>query len=259
MDADESSQDRGSLLILTYHSLDASGSVISVRPELFAEQMACLDRMGYQGVSLAAALGELRERGRWPQHKVVLTFDDGYSNLHQHAQPALARHGFSATVYLVTDHVGRRNDWGLAPRALGEQNILAWEQVNELSQSGWEIGAHTRSHPDLRVLPRPEVEREIVSSRDAIEDRLGRPVESFAYPFGYLSDAAIFVVERNFRTACTTELRHASLEALHLLPRIDAYYLSEMKRFEQLLNGRLHSYLALRRFGRRVRTALLDW
>ncbi len=100
-----------------------------------------------------------------PQHKVVLTFDDGYSNLHQHAQPALARHGFSATVYLVTDHVGRRNDWGLAPRALGEQNILAWEQVNELSQSGWEIGAHTRSHPDLRVLPRPEVEREIVSSR----------------------------------------------------------------------------------------------
>lgn len=252
------SPERGSIPILMYHSLDESGAIISTHPDVFAEQMACLDQNGYRGVSLGAAVSELRRTSRWPERQVGITFDDGYENLHRLARPVLARYAFTATAYLVTDHVGGRNDWGPLPPRFGEHDMLSWGQVGDLSQDGWEIGAHTRSHPDLRTMSTEEVEREVENSRRAIEDRLGLKVESFAYPFGYLSESAISIVERHFQSACTTELALASSHSLHLLPRVDAYYLHRIDVFRRLVTGKLGVYLALRRAGRSVRAAIFD-
>jgi len=243
--------------ILMYHSLDPSGSVVSVHPETFEAQMKCLEGMGRRGVTLREAVRHYRNRGRWPESAVALTFDDGYENIHRYAMPVLAERGFSATVFLVTGHVGSRNDWAEPPSGLGIQPMLTWSQARDLAESGWDIGAHTRTHPDLRTLPTDSVEREIVESRTDIEEALGQRVESFAYPFGRSTDVAASIVAREFGAACTTELRCASAEDLHRLPRIEMFYIRDLGRLRRLVAGKLDGYLTLRRWGRFLRDALL--
>src|SRR5262249_48127013 len=162
----------------TYHSLDTSGSVLSVAPQRFAEQMAHLAHLGFQGMSLHEAVAYRAAHGTWPQRGVVLTFDDGYANCYEAALPVLKQHGFTATVFLVSGHVDGCNDWAPPLALLGTQLMLTWEQVAALAKAGLEVGAHTVTHRDLQRLTATEVEGEIIAARDDIANRLGTPVES---------------------------------------------------------------------------------
>src|SRR5205807_1812179 len=100
---------------------------------------------------------------------VLLTFDDGYKDLVQYAFPILERHGFGATVYIVTSHLGATNIWdqqtGSAPHEL-----MNLEEVQIWSQRGIEFGSHTCSHPDLVSLGADEVDRELLSSSKTLGD-----------------------------------------------------------------------------------------
>ena len=242
------------LAILTYHSLDDSGSVISVTPRVFADQMACLADEGVYGVTLRDAVAYRDLHGSWPAHRVVLAFDDGYANFADVALPILQRHAFRATVFLVTRHVGGHNDWAPPPAGVGTQPLLAWAQAIELTAAGLEIGAHTRTHRDLRRLDAAAARDEISGARQDIEDRVGVAVESFAYPFGHR--AWTDLVAREYHAGCTTELRRAGHHALHELPRIDMFYIRTPRRLVQLVRGRLDGWLSVRRWGRAVRQAL---
>ncbi|MFI5397025.1 MAG: polysaccharide deacetylase family protein [Candidatus Binatia bacterium] len=241
------------IAILTYHSLDASGSVVSVTPNVFAGQMASIAELGYRGIALRDAVTHREAHGSWPDTSVVLTFDDGYRNFCEHGLPVLVRNGFTATLFLASGHVGGENDWADPPPLLGKLPLLSWNQARDLSAAGIEIGAHSKRHPDLRQLSPLEVEREIVGSRDEIANRIGSPVETFAYPFGCVGNAARQIVRRTFRAACTTVLRRAAGEPLHELPRVDMYYIRSRVSVEKLLNGQLDPYLTTRRWGRLIR------
>ncbi len=246
----------GALPILTYHSLDTSGSVVSVAPRVFADHMACLADLGVKGMTLRAAVACRHRTGSWPAGSVVLTFDDGYANLYGFGLPVLAQRGFTATVFLVTRHVGGRNDWAPLPAGLGTHAMLSWQQVAELSAAGMEIGVHTRTHPDLRRLCTPAVEEEIVAARREVEERLHQRVESFAYPFGSVSRAAQAIAQREFRAACTTVLKRAEAEPEHELPRVDAYYIQSTGALQRLVHGQLDRYLTLRRWARAAHRGL---
>jgi peptidoglycan/xylan/chitin deacetylase (PgdA/CDA1 family) len=241
--------------ILTYHSIDTSGSVISTPPRTFAEQMELLAAEGFRGVTLREAVAHRRRHGDWPARSVALTFDDGYANFTDSALPALAAHGFTATVFVISGHAGGQNAWVTPPARPGRRAMLSWEQLRALAAAAIEIGAHTRSHKDLRQLPDAELRREIIESRNELADQLGERVESFAYPFGAVSPAAASVVQAEFTAACTTVLRRATTEPLHLLPRIDMYYVRGPRALWRLVTGRLDPYLAIRRWGRALRAA----
>ncbi len=243
--------------ILTYHSLDTSGSVVSVAPEDFASQMACIAESGHRGIALREAVAHREAKGNWPSRSVVLTFDDGFRNFYDAAMPVLAQHGFTATVFIVSDYMGRRNDWEIPPAGLGSRDILTWPQAVELSANGIEIGSHTRTHPDLRRLSGTEAQQEIAGSRIEIEDHLGRQVQSFAYPFGETNPVSREYVKKEFQAACTTVLQRANGEPLHNLPRIDMYYMRTQRMLQRLLNGKLDRYLTVRSLGRIVRRALV--
>jgi peptidoglycan/xylan/chitin deacetylase (PgdA/CDA1 family) len=245
------------LSILTYHSIDTSGSVVSVAPDDFARQMNSIAESGYRGIALREAVSHREAYGTWPRHRVVLTFDDGFRNFYETAMPVLARHGFTATVFVVTDYMGRRNDWETPPAGLGSQDILTWQQAVELSSNGIEIGSHTRTHPDLRRLSETEIWHELAGSRLEIEDHVGQPVRSFAYPFGETNHVSQEYVKKEFQAACTTVLQRVNGEPLHNLPRIDIYYMRTQRMLRQLLSGNLDRYLTLRALGRIVRRALV--
>jgi peptidoglycan/xylan/chitin deacetylase (PgdA/CDA1 family) len=57
-----------------------------------------------------------------------------------------------------------------------------------MHRGGIHFGSHTATHPILSRVDRAQARREIVESKQRIEEQLGVPVEGFAYPNGTRAD-----------------------------------------------------------------------
>jgi peptidoglycan/xylan/chitin deacetylase (PgdA/CDA1 family) len=239
--------------ILTYHSIDESGSPISISEAVFRSQIAWLAKGHVKVVSLEALM-----RMPTSANAVALTFDDGFVNFGDIAAPLLADHGLPSTLFVVTDAAGRTNRWNGRPgRGVPELPLLNWESLQRLTDHGVELGAHTRTHPDLTRAPKEQLQGEIVGSGDRIHVETGRAPTAFAYPYGAISDAAVGIVASRFAWGCTTEMRSVGAnEARALLPRLDMYYLREAGQLERWGTIRFRCHLSLRASARRVRRGL---
>ena len=176
----------GRIPILMYHSVaDEDESAlqpyywIATAPAQFLAQMTWLHQQGYRTTSLAAAVQLLQAGKDTVEKTVVITFDDGYRNFCQHAFPALERFGFTATMFLPTASIGDR------PVVFNRRECMTWAEVRELQQRGISFGSHTVTHPQLHGLPPDRIREEILRSRQTIEDKTGRAVDSFAYPYAF--------------------------------------------------------------------------
>lgn len=237
----------GSIAILTYHSLDDSGSVLSIPPLVFAEQMHILSELDVRVVSLDEAGDALRDR--WPSERLaVITFDDGFRNIYEYGFPILQRYGFPATVFLVTDYCGKVNAWPSQPVSVEHRPLLRWEEVREMSAAGIAFGSHTCTHPDLRTVTPQGLEEELVASKKILEDTLGRSVELFAYPYGTYNETVKRLAQTHFALACATMLDFAGAESdLFALERLDMYYLRRPAVFRRLFSREVNVYIRLRR------------
>ncbi len=242
---------RDSLPILTYHALDGADSPVSTHPALFAETLARLVEAGFVGVDLS----EWIARGRPAVNRgFAVTFDDGLRSILPGIE-VLERLGIPSTVFLVTDHVGRENDWPGQPSWVPRAATLDWSEVAELSRRGVAFGSHSRTHRRLDRAPIESVERELRGSSDAIEARLGKPCRLFAYPYG-ASTRAVRGRSRLFDAAFgTRQALASSRDDVFNLPRIDAFYLSSRRVLDRLVEGRLGPWLAGREAMRSARRA----
>jgi peptidoglycan/xylan/chitin deacetylase (PgdA/CDA1 family) len=203
--------------ILAYHSLDYSGSAISLRPELFAQHMDALASSGTPVVPLSAV--------RSTPGSVALTFDDGYRSLLEHAIPVLAKHRFPATVFVVSRYCGKNNDWPTQPPGIPVLPLMDWADLREIARQGIALGAHTATHPRLTGIEEARAAAELRDGRREIEDRTSAAVDTFAYPYGDSNARVRELAAREFRLACGTRLDYVSPASdLFELPRIDAYY-----------------------------------
>jgi peptidoglycan/xylan/chitin deacetylase (PgdA/CDA1 family) len=205
--ANTTGQGNATAAALLYHNVGAHrpGTYfgLSVTPRVFERQMAALARHGYTGISGSdwthAQAGE-----PLPPKPVILTFDDGYRDLAQYAFPILEKHGFRATVFVVTDLIGRDDEWlrcdGKSPQAL-----LTADEIRYWAARGIEFGAHSCSHADLTKLSPAALDHEVVGSRRALEALLGKPVRCFAYPYGFYNDEVVTAVRREFDVAFLVE------------------------------------------------------
>lgn len=179
---------RSGTTILGYHAFGAGGERPSryvVPARRFARQLWWLERAGYNVVTFGEYL-ELRAGHRLPPPRtVVVTIDDGYVDTAAVAGPILRRFGFRATVFLVSAPADRRNPPG--DRALAGRPMLGVEDARRLPGETFEIGSHTRTHPDLTTLSPAEARREIRDSKAELERGLGVSIAGFAYPFGACS------------------------------------------------------------------------
>ena len=245
--------------ILTYHSLDESGAVISVAPRDFETHMRSLAARGFAGVSLSELLDGWDGLSKLPARPVALTFDDGFANLREHAAPLLSELGFRATIFAISGRCGQMNDWPDQASGTPRLPLLSWEELAQMTATGFEVAAHTVTHRRLTEIPPAEAEREIMESKAMIEDRLGLAVETFAYPFGLFSGRHCRTARQHFRGAVSVKLGRASpMDDRHQLPRLDVYYLRRPALFQLLETPAGRAYLALRAVGRSVRAGLLD-
>lgn len=172
--------------ILMYHSIHETPNQsirrLSVDPKTFAEQLRYLRSEGFTGLTFGELCTRRRDGMPLPKRPVVLTFDDGYADFVETAVPLLVGYGFPATVFVTT---GWLDDAG--PRAAGPapDRMMSWAQLAELPAAGVEIGAHTHGHPELDQIGGSRLRAELFDPKHLLEDRLGHPIRSLAYPYGY--------------------------------------------------------------------------
>lgn len=240
--------------ILTYHSIDDSGSPISVSPAVFRDHCAFLA----SGRVRVVALTDLLQGDDVTGDTVAITFDDGFVNTGSAAWPHLASHGLPATVFVVPGHVGGFNDWGGRQAAnVPHLPLMSWDGLGRLTREGATLGAHTTSHANLATLDDHAIAAELDSCVTTLRERTGVTPSTFAYPYGGTSRAAAAAVREQFDIGVTTELRLVGRdEDPALLPRLDMYYFRAPGALESWGEPGFFARLWTRRIGRQVRAWL---
>jgi peptidoglycan/xylan/chitin deacetylase (PgdA/CDA1 family) len=188
---------------------------------------------------------------------VAITFDDGYANLEDHALPVLKELGFSATIFAVTAHAGRTNDWPSQPAGVPRLPLLSLSRLRACVDEGFEVGLHTATHPPLDAVSPDKARAEVCDAKRTLEDALGGPVKTFAYPYGLIGSESDRLVREHFRAACGVVLGEAQPTGdRHRLPRIDMYYFRPRWVSEWYGTGRGRLYRFARSAGRGLRAAL---
>lgn len=241
------------LTILKYHSIDNSGSSVSISPVLFSQHLRYLKDKHFSVMTLSQGLKLLT--GHEPlDKKVVLTFDDGYENFHSRAFPLLSQYHFPATVFLVARYVGRESSWEQKNK-IPAQRLMNWSQAEKLSHSGIEFGSKSLTHRDLTRISIDEVREEVGESRTLIEEHVGKGVHIFAYPFGLYNATVREMVRKYYDAAVGTNLAEATdKEDLYDLSRVDVHYIAH--HFELLGKAIATPYLAIRNTVRQIRDSL---
>jgi peptidoglycan/xylan/chitin deacetylase (PgdA/CDA1 family) len=212
------------LPILTYHHVGSPKPnvypLLTVSPYRFERQIRWLARHGYSSISTNDWVAWLTERRPIPGKSVLITFDDGYEDLIQYALPVLSRYGLKGVVYVVTDLLGKVNEWDQRA-GWGELRLMTQDQIIESAAKGIEFGSHTRSHPDLRTLSHNELEDELFGSADDLRKILGIAPTSFAYPYGHFNRTVSEFAALVYITSVTVvEGICSQNDDLNLMPRI---------------------------------------
>jgi peptidoglycan/xylan/chitin deacetylase (PgdA/CDA1 family) len=229
-----------------FHAIDHHHDVLGLLPTVFENLMQNLESHHMQGLTLST-LSEAMQTQDNQARFCALTFDDGYASIFENAMPLMEKYQHKATVFLT---VGADGDL----MEMSGRQMLNWEQIRELHQMGYEIGAHTETHPDLRQISDAQLIKEIINPKKIIEDKLGDAVTTFAYPFGYYDKRSAEMVSEHYDYAVTTELRYAKMTDEHnLLPRLETYYLRP-KVCQSLMGSEyLPAYMAMRALPRALR------
>ena len=236
------------LLVLCYHALsDRWNAALSTTPGRFAAQLELLEHRGYRGVTFTEAV-----TGPPGGKAVAVTFDDAFRSVIRLAEPILARLGWRATVFVPTDFAGteRPMSWPGIDHWGGEFETelmpMSWDELGQLAARGWEIGSHTCSHPRLTQLGDEALDDELRRSKAACAERLGRPCESVAYPYG---DHDLRVAEAarraGYRAGGTLPKRLRARDPLRW-PRVGVYHVDDLRRFKAKVSPLVRRLRALR-------------
>ena len=124
--------------VLEYHMIDEAPAeeekVYAVPPEEFRAQLDYLQQEGYTAITMLDYAKARKGKFDLPAKPIVLTFDDGYEDNYTTMLPILEEHGMKATVYMVTNDIGR-------------PEYLSWNQLRDMQDRGIEIGSHTAKSP----------------------------------------------------------------------------------------------------------------
>jgi peptidoglycan/xylan/chitin deacetylase (PgdA/CDA1 family) len=230
--------------VLMYHGINSvlrSGHPYfetNTSPSIFARHMQHLHDGGYTPIKLSTAIGMI-DSGTCPQRAVVITFDDGFRDFYTHAIPILQEYRFPATMFIVSSFMESRT------ARFDHRDFMSWGEIREIESYGIEIGSHTVSHPHLHSLHRQDIEKELKDSKGAIEDKLGRPIGSFSYPYAFPEQDGAFLRQlRQYMEAAgydhgvTTVLGSASrLSDRYFLPRLPANEYDDYRLFQAKLDG----------------------
>lgn len=175
-----------SVSILGYHDVrERGGSPMLIAGSKFRQQMQAIKDSQIPVIPLADVMAWKRGEKNIPPESIVITFDDGWEGVYEHAYPVLKEFGFPFTVYLYKKYVN-----------IGGRS-MTWDQVSDMMRNGCEIGSHSVSHESLKKKPKAGMSdadyqawvlAELKDSREFLEQNLKIKITSFAYPYGVFDD-----------------------------------------------------------------------
>lgn len=195
------------LTIIGWHRVDDDSEGLSTGFDDFCRHLDVLAGWGAVVLPLEQAVAGLAS-GTLPERAVALTFDDGYASVVERAWPELRDRGLPATLFAVTDYLAgdQRFAWDLGEPEHDRHRLARAEDLVAAVADGLDIGSHTVTHPWLPRLGPERLRRELVESRATLEQLLGRPVTSLAYPTGGWDPAVrAAAADAGYRVAITVD------------------------------------------------------
>ncbi|MDX6199799.1 MAG: hypothetical protein QOJ79_2950 [Actinomycetota bacterium] len=178
----------GAAVVLTHHAVDdvdpsCDPRLLVASPAHLEEQIRLLHKRGY----LFRTAADLLDRGPLRRRQAVLTFDDGFASWVTVVLPLLRQLGVVASFYVCPGLYGQQHEHvvGAAGRHMSEDDVVT------LHAAGMDIGSHTCSHPDLRLLDDDRLGDELLTSRRRVESLTGQPCRTFAYPYGLYDERVV--------------------------------------------------------------------
>lgn len=226
---------------LCYHGVSPTWpSSLAVTPDRLRDQVAWFLRRGYEPVTV-------RDAARTPAsgRRVVITFDDALRSVYDLALPVLEELGAVATVYAPSKYLadGTPMAWPEVAQHLETEHAAELEgmtiaQLQEVARKGWEVGSHTITHPWLPQLDDAALAHELSASKAQLEELLGLPIETLAYPFGAHDErVAAATAAAGYAAAVTLPdrvpawPRSPDAGQRMVLPRVGIYHLDDERRF----------------------------
>lgn len=179
----------------------------AIRPADFIVHMETLARKGYCAVTADALVQWLEGGQSLPKGAFVLTFDDGFRGVREHALPVLEKLSWPFTVFLVSDLIGSRDEWTHAENPSGvTYPLLNEDEIRDMLQRNVNFHSHTRSHADLPTLDDTSLADQLAGPRLTLSKLVGHDVPYIAYPFGHL-DGRVEAATRaaGYRAAFSTQ------------------------------------------------------
>ena len=179
--------------VLMYHRVGAAHNAwesrYAIAPDDFAAQMRHLHDSSYRAVGIEALVDWLEGGPPLPERAIVVTFDDGFRGVREHALPVLERLGWPFTVFLVSDLIGQEDTWTRSANpAHVSYPLLDADEIADMQRRGVSFHSHTRSHASLPQLDDAALTEQLLGSRERLADLLGHDVAYLAYPYGHLDD-----------------------------------------------------------------------
>jgi peptidoglycan/xylan/chitin deacetylase (PgdA/CDA1 family) len=189
-------------LVLCYHAVSPDWEHrLAIEPDLLLRQVRALSRF----------------------RQVQVTFDDAFRSAAA-VFPDLERLGVPVQIFVCTRYALVGAPLTIPELAGDDPEQLAtmnWDELREQGARGIAIGSHAVSHPHLTTLSEDDLRRELNESKEEIEERLGRPCDDLAYPYGE-HDQRVRAAARAAGYRRAYALRGSRSDA-YAAPRLDLY------------------------------------
>lgn len=241
-DTDKNSNSR--IPVLMYHRIGTAANdwerKYCVAPDRFAAQMRTLKDRGMRPCGIDDFVAWLCGRKILGDKTFLLTFDDGFYGVYEHAMPVLSEFDWPATVFMVSALIGKRDLWSEKENPSGHTYpLLDREHIEEMRKHGFSFHSHSRTHADLTKMTDPALKDELCGARMELENLLGTAVPYLAYPYGRYDERVLAVAREAGYSAAF------SVQPGFNRPGIDPYRIRRLDVFGTDTPARLSRKIAL--------------
>jgi len=197
-DLDKAGQDTGvKIPILMYHNIgepaEEKDRPYFVSAGRLKKQMRFLQKAGYEIIDLPDLIEGFKDNKPLPLKPIIITFDDGTESIYKNAFPVLREYNFKTTVFLTINYL---NKGAMQEKSFLKYTPLSWEQIREMQKRGVSFYPHSLTHPRLTKILPEKAFYEIRESKRILEEKLGRPMDFFSYPYGDFNEETEEMVKK---------------------------------------------------------------
>ena len=174
--------------VLLYHSISDDNSRMSLKVNIFENQIKYLKNNGYTSINFD-------EIDQSAKKQIIITFDDGYKDVLVNALPILKKYDFKATCFFVTNLIGQDNSWDSNKKNFSKKETMNFNDINNWISSGMHIGSHSHNHLDLTKISEKNLLNELEFSKKILEDKFNTINDIFCYPYGKVNLKRMIFVE----------------------------------------------------------------